>query len=296
MGFLLSKILVLLALAASGGALFAYWWFRRHYEDVTLEYARAREDWEAWRRRFEERLAARPQVDFTALTQHLDALQATVGDIPTPEHVELGPLEARLAELAQRIGELRAPDLSGTDRRLTAIEHALFPLQSRLDELTGAVRALRSGGVAAVAPVAALEGDEAAAEPAIETLGTFTVVEAPQEDGGESEQMSATEAEETSDTPEVTVREGTRNLLSHAGHGDPDDLTRIRGLPKVLERTLHNVGVFYFWQIAEWTPEDVEYVDSQLERFQGRIEQDAWVEQAGELAAEPDAAPRPARH
>ena len=53
MGFLLTKILLLLVLAAAGGALLAYWWFRRHFEDVTLDYARSREEWEAWRRGFE---------------------------------------------------------------------------------------------------------------------------------------------------------------------------------------------------------------------------------------------------
>src|SRR5438105_13706870 len=37
MGLLIAKILFLLVLAAACGALFAYWWFRRHYEDVTLE-------------------------------------------------------------------------------------------------------------------------------------------------------------------------------------------------------------------------------------------------------------------
>ena len=45
MGFLLTKILFLLVLAAASGALLAYWWFRRHYEDVTLDYARSREEW-----------------------------------------------------------------------------------------------------------------------------------------------------------------------------------------------------------------------------------------------------------
>ena len=43
----------------------------------------------------------------------------------------------------------------------------------------------------------------------------------------------------------------------------------------MLEHTLHKVGVFYFWQIAEWSPEDVRYVDSQLTGFHGRIESDA---------------------
>ena len=56
---------------------------------------------------------------------------------------------------------------------------------------------------------------------------------------------------------EVAVREGSRNLLTHPGHGEPDDLTQIKGVPKVLERKLHKMGVFYFWQIAEWSPDDV---------------------------------------
>ena len=63
MGFLLIKILALLGLAAACGAGAAYWWFRRHYEDVTLEYARTREEWDAWRRNFEERLGSRPAVN-----------------------------------------------------------------------------------------------------------------------------------------------------------------------------------------------------------------------------------------
>src|SRR2546430_8664669 len=57
MGFLLAKILFVLVLAAACGALFGYWWFRRHYEDVTLEYARSRDEWASWRRGFEARLA-----------------------------------------------------------------------------------------------------------------------------------------------------------------------------------------------------------------------------------------------
>ena len=83
------------------------------------------------------------------------------------------------------------------------------------------------------------------------------------------------------------MREGSRNLLTYPSHGKPDDLTQIKGVEKVLERKLHKVGVFYFWQIAQWSPEDVRQVDQQLASYQGRIEQDHWVDQASELAASP---------
>ncbi len=262
MGFLLIKILSLLALAAACGAGAAHWWVRRHYEDVTSEYLRSREELQAWRHGFEERLAARPPVSLEPVAQQLAAVHAAVSDIEIPSPADLTPLQAQLEELAQRVTKLRipeAPDLSATNARLMAIEHALFPLQTRLDELTAAVRALRD------APQAAATGTPQAA--------------------GEQEPGAAGEPPGNA-----------RNLLSNPVHGVPDDLTRIRGVPKVLEQTLHKVGVFYFWQIAEWSPEEVRYVDSQLEDFQGGIERDQWVSQAGELAAEPSAAPRPIEH
>src|SRR6267154_1465609 len=245
MGFLLAKILFLLVLAAAGGALFSYWWFRRHYEDVTLEYARSRDEWASWRRGFEARLAALPEVDLQPLREQVAAVDAAVRNMDLPE----------------------APDLKPTEQRLTAIEHALFPVQTRLDELESAVRAFR------VPPPQTVDFG-----PVLERLGTLqSHLENPP-------------------APKAAVREGSRNLLTHPGHGKPDDLTQIKGVPKVLQRKLHRVGVFYFWQIAEWSPEDVRYVDSKLAAFKGRIERDAWVSQANELVATPSAAPRPTEH
>jgi predicted flap endonuclease-1-like 5' DNA nuclease len=96
--------------------------------------------------------------------------------------------------------------------------------------------------------------------------------------------------------PPVAIREGSRNLLSHAGLGKPDDLKQIKGVKRVLERKLHKVGVFYFWQIADWSQEDVAHVDSVLPAFKGRIERDHWVTQASELSAQPTAAKPPEQH
>jgi hypothetical protein len=101
MGFLLAKILFLLIVAAAAGALLAWWWFRRHYEDVTFEYSRSREEWDSWRRSFEERLAARPAVDLRPLREQLAALEQAVRaiEIPTPKPVDLTPVLAALAAL-----------------------------------------------------------------------------------------------------------------------------------------------------------------------------------------------------
>ena len=65
---------------------------------------------------------------------------------------------------------------------------------------------------------------------------------------------------------------------------EADDLTRIKGLGPKLAATLADIGVTRFEQIASWSDADIDRVDAQLGRFQGRIRRDGWVEQAGYLA------------
>lgn len=64
-----------------------------------------------------------------------------------------------------------------------------------------------------------------------------------------------------------------------APKGEADDLTLIKGIGKKLSSTLNELGVFHFWQIASWTPENIAWVDENLS-FKGRIYREAWVEQA----------------
>jgi predicted flap endonuclease-1-like 5' DNA nuclease len=86
---------------------------------------------------------------------------------------------------------------------------------------------------------------------------------------------------------------GSRNLLRRPVYGPPDDLKRIRGIGFALEKLLHRIGVYYFWQVAEWDQSDVRFVDAHLDIFKGRIERERWVEQAQELAGDPGSVPRP---
>lgn len=260
MGFLLAQILILLMLAAACGAGLSWWWFRRHYDDVTPEYQRWRAELAAWRRDFEERLAARPEVDLRPLARQIGALDAAVHgiEIPLPMPTDLSPVLGAIAGI--RIPEAPPPaDLAPVAARLAALEEAVRSIPAPpsptvdlgpvLERLTALEAHLARS---AAAPPQALEPAEA--------------------------------------------RERSRNLLPQASHGKPDDLTQIRGITRTLERTLHKVGVFYFWQIAEWSPADVAYVDSKLASFRGQIERDDWRSQASELAGRPSAAHRPAEH
>ena len=64
-----------------------------------------------------------------------------------------------------------------------------------------------------------------------------------------------------------------------------DDLTRIKGLGPKLAASLTGLGVTRFDQIAAWSEADIDRIDAQLGRFEGRIRRDAWVDQAKLLAA-----------
>ena len=65
--------------------------------------------------------------------------------------------------------------------------------------------------------------------------------------------------------------------------GNPDDLQRIKGIGPKLEQLLHNLGFFHFDQIANWTENEVAWVDQNLEGFYGRVTRDRWIDQAKEL-------------
>jgi predicted flap endonuclease-1-like 5' DNA nuclease len=65
----------------------------------------------------------------------------------------------------------------------------------------------------------------------------------------------------------------------------PDDLTRMKGVGPRLAERLNSVGVASFAQIAALSPEAAAELDSKLGDFQGRLERDRWIEQAGLLAS-----------
>ena len=64
--------------------------------------------------------------------------------------------------------------------------------------------------------------------------------------------------------------------------GTEDDLTRIKGIKKVLRDKLHAHGIRTFRQIAEWTDEDL-HAFSEILAFKNRATRDKWQEQARAL-------------
>jgi len=82
--------------------------------------------------------------------------------------------------------------------------------------------------------------------------------------------------------PEVEQRQ-PQGLAAPVGRG-ADDLKLIKGVGPDLEALLHRLGYFHFRQIADWSPEEVAWMDENLEGFRGRVTSEGWVEQARQLS------------
>lgn len=83
--------------------------------------------------------------------------------------------------------------------------------------------------------------------------------------------------------PAPVVESAPAASMFTAPAGAPDDLKKISGVGPVIETKLHALGITKFAQVAAFTVEEIEKVDTEL-NFKGRIDRDNWLEQAAELA------------
>ncbi len=113
-------------------------------------------------------------------------------------------------------------------------------------------------------------------EPAVlEELAPDTAVEPTAEPAAEPAKADSAEEEEA---------EAAKPLFE-APPGEPDDLKKITGIGPALEQRLRDLGVTKIEQIANFTDEDIENVDTVL-NFKGRIQRDDWLGQARALMSE----------
>jgi predicted flap endonuclease-1-like 5' DNA nuclease/peptidoglycan hydrolase CwlO-like protein len=66
-------------------------------------------------------------------------------------------------------------------------------------------------------------------------------------------------------------------------HSLRDDLQQIKGVGPAIEKTLNEMGIFSFQQIAEMSEYDIDRVARRLKGFRSRIYREDWIGQAREL-------------
>jgi NADH-quinone oxidoreductase subunit E len=132
----------------------------------------------------------------------------------------------------------------------------------------------------------AVPGDEPGADHAPgETAGQHAVEEATarREEADIAAKLAELPKDATSTQKADAV--GTKPPgLDAARAGVADNLTRIKGIGKVNEARLHDLGIFHFDQIAGWTRAEIRWVGTYL-AFPGRIDREDWVGQAKALAS-----------
>lgn len=262
MALIVTQIVLLFVLAILLGALGMRYWIYRSFEDVTEAYdvlERVKSD---------DRQMGKP---LSLIQDRLEAYQQTT--------------EAQLTSIGQQLTQLRQPTqwaaLEAKLNELTVSDLDLSSLHKRLDQIEAQLRTPPQESPTRREPALRLTSERP-------LYGAPPVVSAqePEEDLGEDE------AESTRDFTLAKRADGGRNLLKEPAFGPPDALRKLSGVGPVLERNLHQAGVFYFWQIADWKDEDIAYLDAKLTSFK-RIRHDELVSQASELAEEPGASERP---
>jgi predicted flap endonuclease-1-like 5' DNA nuclease len=67
-------------------------------------------------------------------------------------------------------------------------------------------------------------------------------------------------------------------------NGSADDLKLISGIGNKTEKTLHELGIWHYDQLARWTNDEAAWIDDYF-KFKGRIIRERWIAQANALAA-----------
>lgn len=256
----------------------------------------------------QERIAANTPLN-DALIGTLAAIESDLEVVASRRGPDLEPLFVQLASLDTSIGtirnELRGQNrLEPIERRLLAIQEAVHnppPGEVSREDLTALEDRLTSieYGITALHHMLRGRGDSARSDaadshrPRVETAATEARPTPRTTRSLPTAEMQALTSRRAEAIAKARKPDDQANLLTHAAFGEGDDLAQIIGVGPILTELLHEVGVFYFWQIAEWTDDDVAYVDEKLLHFKGRIERDDWVGQAKELAEMPGSAPRP---
>ena len=134
---------------------------------------------------------------------------------------------------------------------------------------------------AAIDGIGRAQGDAGLDIGASETVHEPAILESA---GGDADMSQAEAVEPQGGLERSSKRRQTpvTPLFEQPG-GKADDLKKIGGVGPALERKLNALGITRYDQIAAFTDEDVEKVDTAI-NYKGRISRDDWVGQAKELA------------
>lgn len=154
--------------------------------------------------------------------------------------------------------------------------------------LDAAAEAFTSGVVAPFPPARAPDADKAPyapPQPAPRRDATAGNVLIRREDTSLQRRVSSL-AVMTPESIQAAVQQagtGLEPIRVGVPQSPPDDLTVISGIDAARQRELNGLGIFYYWQVAGWSPENVAWVSNRILSPE-RIVRENWMSQAARLA------------
>ena len=224
-----------------------------------------------------------------------DELQRQLKDIR-------GNLEAAVTERDQLQSDMQSQS-SGDDDASTALQEKdelieklgrelenwqdrLPPLIDKFRQRNAEAEELEQELAAAQERIEALEGmvgsDQTRVEP-VDPDAMTDGMDASNEPMEEEDLISAEELEDVTDDNDVeeSVEESVEDL---SGENVPrDNLKMIKGVGPAIEKTLNEMGICHFDQIAEMSEYEIDRVAHRLKGFRSRIYREDWIGQARDL-------------
>ncbi len=196
-------------------------------------------------------------------------------------------LEVAVNERDQLQSDLQAHGSHGTDaaakdeqiarlgRELESWQDRLPPLIERFRVRNLEAEQLEADLETARARILELEADRDSAQTGIEPMqdpDALTHGRDASNDILEEEVEELVPIDEIQDEPEDEAQDESR-----------DELQKIKGIGPAIEKTLNEMGILRFHQIAEMSEYDIDRVAQRLKGFRSRIYREDWIGQAREL-------------
>ena len=218
-----------------------------------------------------ERDQLRDSSSADELTGQIEERHARIEKLNT----ELKNWQDRLPPLIERYQQRNA--------EAEELEARLAEAQDRISALEGMVGSEQTR-VEPVDPDALTDGMDASNDP-IETQ-IETIIEQVEEASDDEEELLEADAivEEADEEPEDVEAEDEEDE-EDADHNDAprDNLKLIKGVGPAIEKTLNEMGISRFDQIAQMSEYDIDRVAHRLKGFRSRIYREDWIGQARDL-------------
>jgi predicted flap endonuclease-1-like 5' DNA nuclease len=267
--YLISKIVLCLLLAFAFG--FGLAWLLWH-----LTTQRREDETNAmWQRRFGD------------LQRERDTTVAKIRHELEDQRQQIPTLETSLRERSDLIAQLEA-DLIEWREKMPELQTRLDHSETEKDRLHKDNARLQERLAAVEAQQRTANTDDSKQREALEDWqrkyeASVAEVRKAEAKVQESEQTARDIAEEL-DASLVAQKASATEALAERDKRI-SELKKIRGVGPVLEKTLNELGIYFFRQIAEFNDDHIDWVADHINTFGGRIKRDQWVEQAASLAS-----------